>query len=75
MSKPYFTYETSVGDQTVISVRAYPDVSQADYKTFLDNVIDRYQPLIETVEEVNRFYDGSFCCIIRLNRMVLISNI
>jgi hypothetical protein len=65
--QPFWHYETSVGDELCISIKANSKVSLADYNVFINEFIKEYGYRIYDAEKPFRLFDDSLQCLIRLN--------
>lgn len=67
MSKPYWSYETSSGDNTCVSIRTHKrPFSLSDYFHYLGKFISRYSHRITKVCSTSVLFDGSYCTIIEM---------
>jgi hypothetical protein len=66
-NQPYWSYETSIGNELSVSIRMRTPVRLYDYKIFLLDFIDKYKNRIFNKPTVILLSDGSLVCIIRLN--------
>lgn len=65
---PYWSYETSMGETTNVSVRAPKGVRVEDYYNFLIRFIVAHSNRLISVDKPCKFHDGAMCSIIRLDK-------
>ncbi|AQN68167.1 hypothetical protein [Saudi moumouvirus] len=65
--KPFWTYETCIGDNTNISIRCYNTVSYSDYYNFLGKFISEQSHRIQYISSPSKTITGGICCFIKLS--------
>ncbi|XWV25303.1 hypothetical protein QJ856_gp0467 [Tupanvirus deep ocean] len=66
MDRPYWTYETFIGNTTNVSVRASKKVSRTEYFIFLSKFISDNNGRILSIDAPSVLADGSYVAIIRM---------
>lgn len=66
MSSLYWMYETSIGDEVSISIRAEESVSLTEYMIFLAEFIHNHKDRITSIGLPNKHFDNSLCTILNM---------
>jgi len=66
MNNPYWSYETSMGYNLCVSIRANKNVAHCEYYKFLGEFIVKYSHRITEIRETTELVDNSMVCIIKL---------
>ncbi|AGF85477.1 hypothetical protein QJ854_gp305 [Moumouvirus goulette] len=65
--KPYWIYETCIGDNTNVSVRCYNTVTDYDYYNFLGKFISAQSNRIKYISSPCKTITGEIFCLIKLS--------
>ena len=68
--QPFYMYESSEKDKISISVRSSGEVSESNYRSYLDGMLGKHKTLLCDKNNIETLYDGSRCCIFTLKAMI-----
>uniref|UniRef100_A0A6G6AC66 Uncharacterized protein n=1 Tax=Borely moumouvirus TaxID=2712067 RepID=A0A6G6AC66_9VIRU len=66
-NKPFWNYESSMGDDTNVSVRCYNTVCYSDYYNYLGNFISSQSYRIKHITSPSKTITGEIICLIKLS--------
>lgn len=72
MNKTYWLYETSIDNNTNVSIRGKKGCSNTEYQKYLSKFINKYDKNIMDIGDTCLFKNGERCTIIYLNNSITI---